>query len=157
MNRHIYAVEPIFDHAVKSGRAFFLGASQAATANEYSHIQLFNPSGSGVEVYIDSVEVGVSATGAVYKNIYNTALGTQVGNGVNKDAGSSASSAIMYKDTDLSVLGGTTGVFVISATGQPVDLVNNHPIRLSEGEGFLIVRGGVNNDLFATFGWREYS
>src|SRR6267142_1192683 len=75
---------------IQAGKAFVLGARLAATAANIGHVQLFNPVASGKTVLARRVIVSCSAVDGLDLNVYNTALTTDAGAGINMLSGGAA-------------------------------------------------------------------
>lgn len=143
------------DYVTVQNQAFFRGRSQEQTASEYTHIQLFNPAGSGVVVFIDRVLVSVSLTSQIRLAWYNTELANSVGTWFSKDAGGAAGNAILRQDSNAGLLGTLVLAHSVLAN-TPTDILLGGPIKLDAGEGFLAQIATVNQPLQATFFGREF-
>lgn len=141
------------DDVTRAAAAFFLGDIQVAVAAEYSKVQLLNPAGSGVFIYVDQVTVYTSTTQQLTLRTHGTALTTDVGAGTNKDIGGTAGVGHVRKAAGASA-GTQVGIFdTIARTTTRWQF--NPPVRLGAGEGVLFQCENANENLAAFYEWRE--
>lgn len=155
------AANPVGLDALTANNFCFAGAvNRLAVAAEYPHVQLLNPVGSGRDVYIDTVYVSATNAGTVAIRRYDTALITApaVGQSINKNIGGAAGSAELRSESAATILAAAPSLSeLVVAASATLRIDVTAPIRLSPGEGVLVVIGVVNTSLYANIAWREYA
>lgn len=141
---------------VKDGVAFIQPNTQVATAAAYSACQIFNPGGSGLNLFINSVAIMASAAGSAGEmRSHNVALAEAIGAGKSKKIGGADSIALGYRGA----LPGTLGVGLLSlGLGQAFESKTvpfTEPVMLPPGYGLIVNLTTVNVSLWATFQWLE--
>lgn len=138
--------------------AFFKKGSQQGVSGEYSHIQLLNPSGSGVRTIVENIIPSAhSGTGAFGLRRYDTALSTLDGAGVNKNTGGPAGKTLVYDGTNVAILGINTPLqaYGIAPLTLPTGFRLSKPIVLYPGQGYVVVWDQVNCTMACAFEWTE--
>lgn len=141
------------------GGAAFLGFASkgAAGAGQYSHIQLLNPLGSSKRIILTAWLANVlsASNGSMYLTLYNTALGTLVGNGSSKYSGGSASVAEIRTGSDV----GGLGTQIFSKAGQGICAIDmsqwKQPIVLPPGKGVCAFWDVANIGISSSPEWKE--
>jgi len=142
------------DFAVGANTAFIKGQSQGATASNYSHMQLYNPVGSGVSIIIDGVYVSVSAaTYAMFRSL-STELTTSLGSWDSKLMAQPDGNGVIRREANVAQLG--TAMYSIELLANEVfSYKPQSPIILPAGQSLTITTNLVNVTLSATFEGRE--
>lgn len=136
----------------------FMGTDTAlVNAGNISSVQLLNPAGSGVNVFVDRIAGQLTAAQILYLRRYDTPLATLGVNLMNKLAGGAAPAAqVRSTNVGAAQLGTLIGQWDVAA------LVNQEalsplgpPIKLVPGSGVHVTHQGTGNAVIATFEWRE--
>lgn len=141
-------------YEVRNGRAFALGTTRAAAVAAISEVQLFNPIGSAVTIFLFNWLTAVGAATSVDLRIYNTALATLFGNGVNLKIGG----AVSVGEIRTAAPAAQDGTFVTSVVGVANQTLPRWPdwmLELGPGEGALLAPNIVNTALSAYALWVE--
>lgn len=140
-----------------AGQAFAGGVQSAAAAANNSHVQLFNPAGSTVNVVVRKYGFTVQGASQVYLNRYDTQLTTDNGSAQNKLAGGAVSVAKMRSQTNVGTLGtGNPLGYWFDVNAQRVVMETlTEPIVLIPGTGILFVPLTVNIGMWGMFDWYE--
>lgn len=140
---------------VLSGMAFVGACGNAAVAGQYSHSELFNPAGSGVNVVVSKVIPFVAAASPVQLRTHNAALTTLTGYGVNKLVGGAASVAQLRDATSAALIGAYAANAGIPTASDSKEIPLPEPFVLPPGFGLMAVSNLVNISLYPTFHWKE--
>lgn len=136
-------------------KAFYGAASQNPVAAEYSHIQLFNPSGSGINCVLSRLTATINTSSTLQLRSYNTQLTTDSGNIINKLTSSSVSpECIIRQDTDPTILGDFCDIVEIGGD-TPHVFELDEPIILTPGYGVHVTTGNPNVKVRLSFQWHE--
>jgi len=138
-----------------AARAFASGTFLAPSAGNFGEIQLFNPVASGKTIAIYRALACAQTINAIRYRLFNTALATLVGTGVNLLSGGAA--AVGELRTNIpAALDGTQilicNVLNFDPYGQPQVWL----AQLAAGQGFLVTTNAVNDGLTANFYWNEF-
>lgn len=139
---------------VRAGRAFVRGTYFGPAAGNNGHIQLFNPVGSLVNVVVRSLLLATNPAGVLNMAVYNTALGTLIGAGVNLLSGGAAGSAEVRTGSNVGVLGTLVGQYRV-ALDTPIYPSPEWFFELGAGEGVLVTSVNTDFNLSAVFTWIE--
>lgn len=139
---------------LRAGRAFSQTLALGATPAEYGHVQLFNPASSGVKIVVYTANAIGSSAMALYLSLYNTALTTDGGAGVNLLSGGSAGAGHIRSATDASQLG-TALHFIQHAAGEHKYFEPRWLCQLGESEGVAVYASTVNVGMAVSFQWIE--
>lgn len=130
------------------------GTTRGAVAGQYSHVQLFNPVGSGNLVVLTYVSFSLGGADQALFGLYNTVLtniSTNKGWRDGRLKGSPAS--LVAHDTNVALLGST---IFRSETATAADSVETpFEVVLDEGQGFVVKVITVNVALTASFVFDE--
>jgi len=130
-----------------AGKAFMAYGYQAPVAAQYSHVQLWNPAASGVNVYVEKSLISLGVTGGVFIARYNTALTTLSGSLVAKKSSASASASQIRNEANAGALySGILAALTIPA-GTPFMLEFTEPVLLPPGYGLIFLNQTANRDL----------
>jgi hypothetical protein len=141
---------------IQAGQAFAFAASLGPTAGVISHVQLFNPVGSGKTVLVRRAFSSlVTSTDTINLNLYNTALATDVGAGLNLLSGAAAGQAHVRSGTNATQLG-TNFAQLYTAIAQPQPFGPDWLCQLAAGQGVLVCGSAVNTWAVASFYWVEF-
>lgn len=139
----------------RAGQAFIGGHFVSGTGSQYTHIQLFNPGGSGVIVFVFSIVGNPDTAAHVQLRSHNTALTTLSAQRVNKNMGGAAPVCEVRHQTNASLL----GTLITPSGPLPLDtpyrFLVGDPIVLGAGEGVLTVPGIVNVGSLGAYEWIE--
>lgn len=142
------------DFVVDNGQAFFGGTNLSGVAAEFSHIQIYNPAGSGVELLIDGAFTSINVTSTVYLRYFDTELTTVSGFWFNQKRDGSFGVAVLRRQTDAAILGSRIFQWR-SLANTPYTLVFPSPVLLPAATGLIFATGGVNVTLDGDFYGRE--
>lgn len=139
-----------------SGKAFIGGDFSPAVAATNSHVQLFNPAASGIQVLINRILVRPSSsTPTIRLTSTTTALTTLSTFAGNKLIGGAAPVAEVRIQNNNGILG-TVILFFRSAGTVEAEFLNLNPeIVLNPGNGVNIVMATQNEATVADFEWVE--
>lgn len=154
------------DAVVDANEAFHGGFRQAASVNNFSHVQLFNPIGSGKTLYMDFATLFTESQFQYAINFrrHDTALTNNLGVEANKRSGSAIVSVAEVRSEVLTFLKGTliNPIHIVAAqtsVGFGIFTTIKHKfnpaVRIDEGDGFLMVPDLSNTALNVYFQWRE--
>lgn len=143
------------DVSTADGKAFFGGVRSVPGGSNYIHVQLLNPSGSGVVVLVDYMTITPASTMTLQIGRYDTALTTLAKQWPNKLLDGPAGAAEIRSQGPASLLGVTdiARYRVLSATTLPIDFTR--PYLLNEGVGLAVVNVAVGGELLVAFEGRE--
>lgn len=133
----------------------FLGYGYCGVvAAQSAQVQLWNPSGSGKNIILESVSFSSNNASAIYLGGFNAALPTSAGSIKNKNEGSAAGVALIKKTNDAVIqMSGGDLLYLVSALA--VTVVNfREPKILPPGYGF-VVSSAAGFDLTANFEFYE--
>lgn len=125
-----------------------------ALASNYAYIQLFNPAGSGRNVFVGQVSFYSSGTvvSGVAMGAYNVALTALVRNGVRKNlAAGSSLMEVRSKNDTVSLIGTLMGAMDKMLKSQKL----LEPIMIPPGFGLVIQNSTLAEDIGATFEYFE--
>lgn len=139
-----------------AGTAFTGYGSQPAVAAQYSHVQLWNPAGSGRVLVVTQIKAHVSAAGtAVYLCDHNAALGTAQPNPASKSFGVGAPVSLCKSTTNAAVLGTPIDAMALGVANDTKVFPLSHAIIVTPGRGIMVVTNVVNLNLTASFEFDE--
>lgn len=152
--RDLGFVRKFWLNEIRAGRAFSEGAGLAASAGNFSEIQLINPAGSGITVIVFKALVGQGVAGNVSITNHNVNLATDVGAGRNLLIGGAAGAAHV-RTAQPAAQDGSRLARVRMAADEFVPLLSDWSYELGVGEGIIIMPDTVNTILAATYFWIE--
>lgn len=139
---------------VLANRCFAGQAIQAAVAGQYSHVQLWNPAGSGKRVLVSRLWVsnGTGAPLSFAARLHNAALTTLLNTVPSKLAGGADSTAELRAQAAPAVIP-TSKVYasLIANAGDSPAFFLSEPIVLVPGYGLVLYAGAVNQTMPASF------
>lgn len=137
------------------GGDFIAGVNRSASASKYSYIQLLNPVGSGVNLYVDAIYFGCQSSTSSNLRKYGTALTTLETTGAsNAKDGVSTPGAELRTEAKSSNVG--TEIGAMRNSGNEMNTWEfKTPIKLVPGMGLVLSCTAVNEALRANFQWRE--
>ena len=134
-------------------RDAFGGTAQDGVANEFGHIQIFNPTNSGVDLIVDGALVSAATGGRTTVRAHDTAITTNLTTkGFRDSRVAGGPVGQVRRATDASVLGTQIAIFEIPAAESillPLVLI------VQPGTGYAIARHTVNTQLTVTYYWSE--
>lgn len=137
--------------------AFVASPYQAAVAAQYSHVELWNPAASGIDVMISQFSVRSATAGVIGVAFHNAALTTLRGAATSKLYGGAAGLSEAREQANGASLGGNSILtFNISANGMQT-VILKEPIVLVPSSGLLVRHGTVNADIGANLEFGEES
>ena len=140
------------DFVVASDLAFSGGKTQVAGAAQNSMVGVFNPAGSGVDVFIDGFVASVSAAALCSLRFDSTELTTFLSTWFAQKLGEA--SGLARLSIKLGLAGNAFFEFKVTATeARFVQL--KYPIQLPEGQGLILACNLVNTRIDAGFWGRE--
>lgn len=135
---------------LRAGRAFSGSASQGAVAGEYSHVQLLNPAGSGVQAIVAQLRAKVAVASTIELRLYDTGLTTDAGAVANLLAGGAAGASHVRRQTNVAGLGSTLSLYYLAAN-TPTVLWPSWGPELAPGKGVLVLCATVNIEMTLEF------
>lgn len=144
------------DAVVADDHSFFFGGGLSQDASNYSHGQVFNPSGSGIVTFIDGFVFEAQTGSVIIIGFYDTELTTDAGAFINKRNAGAAGASHFRTQLSTSRLGTYwygTALAALAPWIQPLI----YPVELAAGEGFIMAMNTVNADAYLTFTIREYT
>lgn len=137
-------------------QAYMTVVSQAAIAAQYSHVQLWNPAGSGKVLNVSKFIVNSSSATAVHVRSHNVALGTYQWNGVSKKLGGPQAAGELRGTNNAAIL--PAGPSILGMTLQanlPYSHKLDEPIIVLPGMGIVAISTTLATDVAANFEWYE--
>jgi len=136
------------------GVAFAFAAGTGPVAGQYSHVQLWNPVGSGKRIVVSSIVGHGNPANNMQVRTHSVALATLVGNPISKLAGGAGSVMEVRTENNAAALGGTLlGFFVNGSNSFQLPLVE--PIVLPPGRGVIVAGTTVNALTHASMNYWE--
>jgi len=126
------------------------------TATNFSHVQLLNPSGSGITAIVTGLWVVPEAAGDVWVKEYSTALTASGATPQNTYVGGAAASCTVNKAINQTVYG--TGKFYLYANALGAGMTNylsEGGIVLPANTGIVLRNSVADSDLIVGFYWTE--
>ena len=152
--RDLGFVRDFWLNEIRAGRAFMSGTAIGASGGNYSHLQLFNPVGSGITIIVYAIFVSTLSAGRVHKRTHNTALSSLSQTGTNLLAGQSAAIGEIRSESPAALQG--TRVMDFSTLAQTLqEITRGWTFELGAGEGVLVVPNAVNVQIEANYYWIE--
>ena len=136
-------------NTIYSGHGFIVGAASA-----FSHVQIFNPVGSGITMIVDMTISGVVNRRDFHIRRFDTELTTDLGTWVTRSGSGAAGLSHIRTQTNATLLGTLLFTVHMFAAGQAV-MPYIYPFELAEGEGILTVTPTAFHDGSTTFIGRE--
>lgn len=138
----------------------FIGPCEIGpAASNYSHVQLLNPAGSGVNAFVKSVRwVCATSNAVVYGYKYNTALSTLAFDAKMKDLDQGVDTVLEMRtehDTAGKTVAGADHLFTHRPDANEEVHVFDDPLRLQPGKGVILYNANVNQSLAAV--WDYYT
>lgn len=140
------------------GGAFMGGVQCGTTAGQNSHVQIWNPLGSGKNVIVESITYSSNSNGGILFRTGNVAAANMLGNGVSKLAGGAVASVAQLRyQTNATGLGGGNMMIVGIAAAQFSTYTFKEPVVVPPGQGLLVLQGTQAADVTGNFEWYEES
>lgn len=136
----------------QTDRSAFGYCGAAATASMFGHVQLFNPSNSGVNVYVGQIMIG-AAVGSVNFARQDTPLTNLIRQGQRKRVNAPQSAIEMRMQLNATQLIQTTTMGNIDPAVKLMKFIE--PIMVPPGCGLLVVSAVQNDGLGGTFEFFE--
>ena len=128
--------------------------SQPAVAAEFSHVQLFNPTDSGIEIHVERVLITTTVTTSTNVRRLDTPLTTLAPNVSFSDFRVRGRPVGEIRtETNVAQLGTLLGE--IGSLAGEVEGLEFSPMILGENQGVLIASNLVNREVRSFFFWRE--
>jgi hypothetical protein len=140
-----------------AGTAFAgIGISPTASA-ACSRVQLWNPVGSGVTLYVEQVAAVQNTTEAIYLSFNTAVLSTLCQQGQNKKAGGATAKGAIYADTSGSSPVASTSFGIVSgpASISLAQYPQADPIVIPPGNGLILWCNTTNQQIVGVFEWYE--
>lgn len=138
-----------------AGSAFCVAAFQTAVAAQMPVCQVWNPAGSGKNVYIESL-MASSSVAQIVRAGWNTANFTLQGSQGSKRAGNAGGAAQPAIGTSATIPTGFVYNLQFQLIASQSQVINfREPIMLPPGYGFCVQGATVNTDLSANFEYWE--
>jgi len=142
------------DFVVNSGDSFMHGLGQGALAAEFGHIQLKNPTGSGVVAFVDQLIVSSPTTQDILILRHAADLTGTVSLWRSTRLGGADGLSGIRRQTNASFLGTQIGLVRVTA-GVTFRIEFLFPVQLDANTGLVAAAGVVNTGLNAYFFGRE--
>ena len=152
--RDLGFVRPFWLNEIRAGRAFTGFSHLGPTASNYSHVQLINPSGSGITVTIREILIWCDTADLILFSTHNTALSSLSMAGINLLAGGTAGTGTVREENNVAQQGTSMERLQILAN-TPTFIVTDWHMELGAGEGVLFVPGTVNQRMGMAARWTE--
>jgi len=140
--------------AIRGAYAFYAYARSNAVAVNNSHVQIYNPVGSGIQLLIHTAFIAVATTDDIEVLRFDTELTSDVGAGVNMFLGGAAANGHIRRQTNATILGTTLGVFQIIADISH-SFLTPWSFELTPGQGLQFVPQTQNLAMDVNFTWIE--
>lgn len=141
---------------VTQNKSFYAGLGALGVAGQYSHIQIFNPLGSTVNAYIDTIILDSNVDGAITLRQSTSEILELSTNGGNKNfSGGNTSQIKIKRENNAIVLGSQNITGMLLKASTPMSLSLKDVIRLSPGTGLIVVAQDVNTSIKASFQYYE--
>lgn len=140
---------------VMGGKCFVGLATQAASAGNFSHGQLWNPAGSGKNLILTKITPMVSPAAGIAVQRHNAALTTLIGNGYNKLLGNAVSTAELRSQLNAAQIGTNFANFGLGTATDSKEVPFSEPIVIPPGFGVIVVPGVVNIAVWPNYQWTE--
>ena len=130
-----------------SGKTFSSVAGVGASVGNYGHVQMWNPSTSGITSFVSKILMSSTVAGTIRWGYYNTAC-TSLSSALSpkKASGSNSSTQMRYQTNGTNLLSSIIGGAIVSASQQlQIDL--KAPIQIPAGYGLCAAHGTTNADL----------
>lgn len=139
--------------ALAVSQGFLWGDVRTAAAGQFTTIQLFNPSGSGVTIVTRAIAVATNVTQEFYVEQFDTenAVGTT---GRNLRSGGAASQG-RVNSTSQGVQQGSAFLFLELPADTSIILPSSFSFVLPEERGLIVVANVAATRLSAFFVWEE--
>ena len=141
------------------GAAFIGSVGRSAVAGQWTHIQLWNPLGSGKRLMITDIRAALTdAAGTIIMSDHDVALSDLGGNVPASKLGLFQSSAAgeFREQVNGATLGSQFG-FIEAPLSTPVEVpLSDFPIILREFEGIVLRPDAANNGINALIQWQEF-
>jgi hypothetical protein len=144
------------DYITQQNQAFIAYTTQTAVPAEYQLSQIFNPTGSGIIIYLDKITVKGQTTppGCLLMRT-TTVFGGGATSGANKNIGGTASVGECRELSSSAPSGTPIAPVRMMPANTDIVMEFNPPFRLEAGEG-INVRSYVQNVINETaYEWRE--
>jgi len=141
---------------VLEGRAFVRSWSEEPQAGDIGAVQLWNPQGSGVRLFLIDILASIDSLSTVSARTSSIALAVLGTNGVNRLVGGAASVAEIRTESSVTGPSGS-GAFALQINANtPLRFqMNDLPLVLSEGTGLSITTAEPDKIVTTHFQWLE--
>lgn len=138
-----------------AGSAYSGYAGCAAAAANYPHVQLWNPVGSGKNVFLESFLVSCSSAALVTAGTYGVALANVITPASSKKYGGPASVAVQQYQNNAAMISGNLLMGQQLQASQNLTINFREPVVLVPGSGMVIGAQTQNCALTASFEYFE--
>lgn len=130
----------------------FIGVGAIAGAGAYPHAQIWNPAGSGKNVFVSQIVLTLNTAAAIGCGLSNVQMATQLQKVKSKRYGGADGVAQFRTEANVAQLGGNQYAFyAYLPANQPVVWKPAEPFMLVPGSGLIACPGTVGVTLYATF------
>lgn len=138
----------------REGIAYWGGTASAIGAADFSHVQLWNPAGSGRILVLETLQISVDS-GSVALRRHTAALANLATAPANKFLGGAAGVGEVRHQANASAIGTSFNGSVGASFGQsPINFLNR-PVIIPAGHGLIVSHNTVNINTRAMFEWLE--
>ena len=142
------------DSVTDDGLAKIGGLGLAGAASNYAHIQMYNPTASGVVAFIDGMIVSADAATFLVLTSFATELSDSAAWFNTAKLGGTVGVCRMRRENHTAIYGSQIGIMRVPAdTSIVIPFVN--PIEIPVDQGLCLVSGTVNIGIDVTFIGRE--
>jgi hypothetical protein len=142
------------DSVAADNQAFWGGAQLSGASAKYPHVQIYNPSGSGVILLLDSILISPVTESTYGWGLYNTECTTDVGAVQSKLVGGAAGNAHVRTENNSSVLVTGFGPIYVGS-GRCYELMAGPPFIIGAAEGIAVYGVVANTAVGVAFNIRE--
>lgn len=141
-------------YSIRAGQAFARSLNQTASIGNFSHVQLFNPAGSGVNIVLRRILIDVDVPSDVAFRQHDTAFAVAPVAGKNLLAGATSAAGVVDTTATAGESGTTYGQFPVPADSL-YPFIDDWFGEIGPGEGFLVGARTVNVALRGWYQWIE--
>jgi hypothetical protein len=139
---------------MQAAKCFGMGTALGPVAAQFSHIQLWNPVGSGKTLLVRHVLAEMLTAGTIYLRADNVARATFDTNGNDLNLGAGGSAAEIHTENNAALQGSRLGRHDVLASVETW-WDDGWVAVITPGNGLNVIAGIVNVNLSADFTWAE--
>lgn len=155
MTRQVISSNSFLEELLRR-RAFIGGGTLSGLALNFSHIQLFNPVGSGINIIVTSITASQGSGVDVNVAVNTAALSTNITSVGNQFAGGPAPVATLNSENNTTQFGTVISREPQDAAENIINIVKGNLFALEPGNGVLVNPVNQNSSLEASYSWLEF-